>query len=222
MGGRKRTWEAISFEVAMTVIALIALVVIIAPSIVVLIVSFTTDSRLNSRRRAIRQAELWNAWQLHDARRMGWRRLRVARGVARASVQERVCLGPSVCRRYAGAGARSRTWRTKTGRLWVYAREQRGWGGPEPPAAVYLFAPDRRAERPASHLENFKGVLHVDGYAGFEPLTENGDVVHRPLQRGAELERSSHPMSLGDHQLRSGNKIPFRVGCRIKSTALLS
>jgi transposase len=67
--------------------------------------------------------------------------------------------------------------RTKTGRLWVYAREQRGWSGPEPPAAVYLFAPDRRAERPASHLENFKGVLHVDGYAGFEPLTGEGDVV---------------------------------------------
>jgi transposase len=67
--------------------------------------------------------------------------------------------------------------RTKTGRLWVYAREQRGWGGPEPTAAVYLFAPDRRAERPASHLENFKGVLHVDGYAGFEPLTGKGDVV---------------------------------------------
>lgn len=67
--------------------------------------------------------------------------------------------------------------RTKTGRLWVYAREQRGWGGPEPPAAVYLFAPDRRAERPASHLENFKGVLHVDGYAGFETLAGKGDVA---------------------------------------------
>lgn len=67
--------------------------------------------------------------------------------------------------------------RTKTGRLWVYAREQRPWGGPEPPAAVYLYAPDRKAERPASHLENFKGVLHVDGYAGFERLAVNGDVV---------------------------------------------
>jgi transposase len=41
--------------------------------------------------------------------------------------------------------------RTKTGRLWVYAREQRLWAGPEPPAAVYLFAPDRKAERPISH-----------------------------------------------------------------------
>ena len=67
--------------------------------------------------------------------------------------------------------------RTKTGRLWVYAREQRPWSGPEPPAAIYLFAPDRKAERPASHLEGFKGVLHVDGYAGFERLAATGDIV---------------------------------------------
>jgi transposase len=67
--------------------------------------------------------------------------------------------------------------RTKTGRLWVYAREQRPWGGPEPPAAVYLFAPDRKAERPVSHLEHFKGVLHVDGYAGFGRLTGKGDII---------------------------------------------
>ncbi|WP_063693978.1 IS66 family transposase [Bradyrhizobium stylosanthis] len=67
--------------------------------------------------------------------------------------------------------------RTKIGRLWVYARDQRGWGGPAPPAAVYLFAPDRKAERPASHLDQFKGVLHVDGYAGFERLTGSGDII---------------------------------------------
>lgn len=66
---------------------------------------------------------------------------------------------------------------TKTGRLWVYAREQRPWAGPEPPAAVYLFEPDRKAERPVSHLEHFKGVLHVDGYAGFERLTGKGDII---------------------------------------------
>ncbi|MCH4895084.1 IS66 family transposase [Sphingomonas sp. SFZ2018-12] len=67
--------------------------------------------------------------------------------------------------------------KTKTGRLWVYARDQRGWSGPAPPAAVYLFAPDRKAERPVGHLAHFKGVLHVDGYAGFERLTACGDVV---------------------------------------------
>jgi transposase len=59
----------------------------------------------------------------------------------------------------------------------VYAREQRPWGGPEPPAAVYLFAPDRKAERPASHLEHFSGVLHVDGYPGFEKLAACKDVI---------------------------------------------
>jgi transposase len=67
--------------------------------------------------------------------------------------------------------------RTKTGRLWVYARDQRGWAGPDPPAAYYIYEPDRRAERPREHLHNYKGILHVDGYAGFEQLAGNGDVV---------------------------------------------
>jgi transposase len=60
--------------------------------------------------------------------------------------------------------------RTKTGRLWVYARDDRPWNGPDPPAAVYLYSPDRKAERPASHLAKFKGVVQVDGYPGFEQL----------------------------------------------------
>jgi transposase len=67
--------------------------------------------------------------------------------------------------------------RTKTGRLWVYARDDRPWGGPAPPAAVYLFEPDRKAERPVSHLARFKGVLQVDGYAGFEQVAEREGVV---------------------------------------------
>jgi len=67
--------------------------------------------------------------------------------------------------------------RTKTGRLWVYARDDRRWGGPAPPAAVYLFAPDRKAQRPVTHLAHFKGVLQVDGYSGFEQLTRRGTIT---------------------------------------------
>jgi len=67
--------------------------------------------------------------------------------------------------------------RTKTGRLWVYTRDDRPWAGPEPPAAVYYYSPDRKAERPASHLGRFNGILQVDGYAGFERLTARGTVV---------------------------------------------
>ena len=70
MGGRKRTWEAISFEAVMTAVALIALIVIIAPSLVVLIVSFTNGFSLKfppPGYSARWYVELWNAWQLHFA-----------------------------------------------------------------------------------------------------------------------------------------------------------
>jgi len=67
--------------------------------------------------------------------------------------------------------------RTKTGRLWVYARDQQGWSGPEPPAAIYYYEPDRKAERPKDHLRDYRGTLHVDGYAGFEQLTGTGDIL---------------------------------------------
>jgi hypothetical protein len=49
--------------------------------------------------------------------------------------------------------------------------------GREPPAAVYFYSPDRKAERLAAHLQDFRGVLQVDGYAGFERLTAPGGIV---------------------------------------------
>jgi transposase len=67
--------------------------------------------------------------------------------------------------------------RTRTGRLWVYARDDRPWGGSDPPAAVYFYSPDRGAERTVAHLERFKGVLQVDGYPGFEQLVPKGIVL---------------------------------------------
>ena len=66
--------------------------------------------------------------------------------------------------------------RTKTGQLWAYARDDRPWGGPAPPAVAYVYAPDRKAARPAAHLVGFRGVLQVDGYAGYRPLAESGQV----------------------------------------------
>lgn len=60
--------------------------------------------------------------------------------------------------------------RTRTGRLWVYARDDRTYGGADPPAVLYRYSPDRKAERPAAHLKTFSGILQVDGYPGFEPL----------------------------------------------------
>jgi transposase len=53
--------------------------------------------------------------------------------------------------------------RTKTGQLWAYARDDRPWGGSDPPGVAYVYAPDRKAERPMAHLRGFAGVLQVDG-----------------------------------------------------------
>lgn len=62
--------------------------------------------------------------------------------------------------------------RTKTGRLWAYVRDDRPAAGPDPPAVVYRYSPDRKAERPQAHLSHFIGVLQADGYAGFNGLYE--------------------------------------------------
>ena len=60
--------------------------------------------------------------------------------------------------------------KTKLGRLWCYAVDDRAWCGPGHPVAAYVYAEDRKAVRPAAHLAGFRGVLQVDGYAGFKRL----------------------------------------------------
>ena len=66
--------------------------------------------------------------------------------------------------------------RTKTGQLWAYARDDRTWGGTDPPVVAYVYAADRKAERPVAHLAGFTGVLQVDGYAGYRVLAERHGV----------------------------------------------
>ena len=66
--------------------------------------------------------------------------------------------------------------RTKTGQLWAYARDDRPWGGTDPPAVAYVYAPDRKGERPSEHLKGFAGVLQVDGYAGYNAIGRSNRV----------------------------------------------
>ncbi len=60
--------------------------------------------------------------------------------------------------------------RTKTGRLWTYVRDDRPAGSDQAPAVLFRYAPDRRGERPRSHLASFSGILQADAYAGFAHL----------------------------------------------------
>ena len=62
------------------------------------------------------------------------------------------------------------TGRTKTGRLWVYLRDERPFGGRAAAAVVYRYSPDRKAEHQRAQLAGFHGFLQADGYSGFGPL----------------------------------------------------
>jgi len=67
--------------------------------------------------------------------------------------------------------------KTKTGQLWAYARDDRPWEGSDPPGVAYVYAPDRKAERPIAHLAGFTGILQVDGYGGYRVLAEKSGVT---------------------------------------------
>ncbi|WP_367188812.1 IS66 family transposase [Burkholderia sp. Ed8] len=66
--------------------------------------------------------------------------------------------------------------RTKTGRLWVYVRDDRPSGSDEPPAAWFAYTSDRRGEHPQRHLADFTGVLQADAFAGYAELYLDGRV----------------------------------------------
>ena len=64
--------------------------------------------------------------------------------------------------------------KTATGRAWVYVRDDRPFGGRDPPAAVFFYSRDRAGEHPERHLHGYGGILQADCYAGFNRLYEAG------------------------------------------------
>ncbi len=66
--------------------------------------------------------------------------------------------------------------RTKTGRLWVYVRDDRPAGSTEPPAAWYRYSPNRKGEHPQAHLRDYRGILQADAYGGYAKIYATGRV----------------------------------------------
>jgi transposase len=60
--------------------------------------------------------------------------------------------------------------KTKTGYFWALARDDRPWGGDDPPGVAFTYAPGRGGEHGEKILEGFGGILQVDGYAGYNRL----------------------------------------------------
>jgi transposase len=66
--------------------------------------------------------------------------------------------------------------RTKTGRLWVYVRDDRPAASTEPSAAWYCYSPNRKGEHPQDHLKDFRGILQADAYGGYGKIYATGRV----------------------------------------------
>ena len=62
--------------------------------------------------------------------------------------------------------------KTDTGRAWVYVRDDRPFGGPDPPAALFHYSRNRSGDHPVEHLRGYAGILQADAFAGYNRLYE--------------------------------------------------
>lgn len=61
---------------------------------------------------------------------------------------------------------------TKTAYLWAYARDDRTFGGADPPMVAYRFEDSRSGDCVVRHLNGYRGILQVDGYAAYNRLAK--------------------------------------------------
>ena len=120
--------------------------------------------------------------------------------VRRSGCYSRSSRGSATCvcgredprRRYDRSGAGPGLGRTKTGRLWVYVRDDRPFCGNEPPAAVYFYSPDRGGENPAAHLAASPAFCTPMPIAGSRRLRSSGAA---PRQRRQSPRSHAGPIA---------------------------
>jgi transposase len=52
-------------------------------------------------------------------------------------------------------------------------RDDRPFGGRDPPATIFFYSADRGGEHPEQHLESYAGLMQADAYAGFKRLYDS-------------------------------------------------
>jgi transposase len=88
--------------------------------------------------------------------------------------------------------------RTKKGFLWAIARDDRPWGGTDPPAVAYTYAPGRGAVHGLKLLDNYRGIVQCDGYAAYKTIANAARdeaitlALHRARHQHRRTKHSSH------------------------------
>ena len=62
--------------------------------------------------------------------------------------------------------------KTITGRIWTYVRDDRPFGGRDPPEAFFRYSRDRKSEHPLAHLDGYSGIVQADAYSGYNALLD--------------------------------------------------
>ena len=99
--------------------------------------------------------------------------------------------------------------KTDTGRLWIYVRDDKPFGGAGPPAAIFHYSRDRRGEHPQAHLAGYAGILQADAYDGYNKLYLGGPQA-RSDPGGGVLGACAAPVLR--HGRHRGERAP--QGCR--------
>jgi transposase len=98
-------------------------------------------------------------------------------------------------------------------RCWVYVKDDRPFGGSDPPAAMFYYSRDRRGEHPQAHLANYSGILQADAFGGYTklydpqrspgPIRESACWVHarRPFFAMADLEENARRKAAGKREI---------------------
>ena len=96
--------------------------------------------------------------------------------------------------------------RTKTGRLWCYAVDNRPWCGPGHPAAAYVYSEDRRGEHPQTHLRGFRGLLQVMAMRGLAAWSPARRTMPRNWTSAGRMCGASSTTSTSPTPRRSRNR----------------
>jgi len=85
--------------------------------------------------------------------------------------------------------------KTKTGYLWALARDDRPWGGDDPPGVAFTYTPGRGGQYAEDILEGFEGILQVDGYAGYNRLIRRAQAPVTLAYCWAHARRKLHEVA---------------------------
>src|SRR4030081_1961789 len=99
--------------------------------------------------------------------------------------------------------------KTDTGRCWVYVRDDRPFGGPDPLAEMFYYSRDRAGEHAQAHLAGYSGLFQADAFGGYtklyEPPRKPGPIVEaacwvharRPFFAMADLTENARRKAQG-------------------------